>query len=370
MNPLIKWPGGKAREIAQVEHLIPRHRRYVEPFLGGGAMYFHLRPEQAALNDLSSDLMDFYALVKAQDPELRRHLLAYHQLMTGLLGFCDGNYPRILSAYRTLATGNDAAAELDALLSDARPLLDSEAALLLVSDHARWQQRLRTMALDKLHRTVRNEARTPFTEEDLRENLITGFVSGLYMYFRDVYNDLLLGRLTGVSQAYRTANFYFIREYCYGSMFRYNRAGEFNIPYGGMSYNRKDLGAKVAHIFSPDMQNRFRGTQLCCMDFEAFLDTLDLTEDDFLFLDPPYDSDFSDYEGRAFTQDDQRRLARVLRATPAKFLLIIQNTAFIHDLYQGRFSILCSDKTYTYNVRSRNARNVEYLTIANFPITS
>lgn len=59
------------------------------------------------------------------------------------------------------------------------------------------------------------------------------------MYFRKVFNDINLGKISNQSMQYQAANFYFIREYCYGSMFRYNSKGEFNIPYGGMSYNKK-----------------------------------------------------------------------------------------------------------------------------------
>ena len=43
MNPLIKWPGGKSSEIKQIKHLIPEFNRYVEPFFGGGALYFYLK---------------------------------------------------------------------------------------------------------------------------------------------------------------------------------------------------------------------------------------------------------------------------------------------------------------------------------------
>ena len=79
----------------------------------------------------------------------------------------------------------------------------------------------------------------------------------------------------------------------------------------------------------------------------------------------PYDTDFSNYEGKDFTKDDQRRLAEALKKAKAKFILIIKNTDFIYSLYDGFFNILCFDKTYTYNVRSRNERNVEHLIITN-----
>ncbi len=84
-----------------------------------------------------------------------------------------------------------------------------------------------------------------------------------------------------------------------------------------------------------------------------------------MFLDPPYDSDFSEYEGKAFTKEDQKRLAEILKKTDARFIMIIKNTEFIRSLYTDHFRILCFDKTYTFNVRSRNDRNVEHLIITN-----
>lgn len=152
------------------------------------------------------------------------------------------------------------------------------------------------------------------------------------MYFRDLYNAMQAHRMKPPSPAYRAANFYFIREYCYGSMFRYNANGEFNIPYGGKSYNKKNMRAKIDHIFCDEVRELFANTELCCMDFGDFFRHIHLTERDFMFLDPPYDTDFSDYEGRAFTKKDQERLAAALRETPARFILVIKNTEFIRSL--------------------------------------
>lgn len=165
---------------------------------------------------------------------------------------------------------------------------------------------------DKFKRTKKNEGKTPFTKEDLRENLITGFMSGLYMYFREIYNEVMLNKIV-VSNAHKIANFYFIREYCYGSMFRYNSKGEFNIPYGGVSYNRKNFNEKINNLLKKETQNLFRTTNIECKDFEEFIDNLELTENDFIFLDPPYDTEFSDYEGREFNKKDQERLYKNLK---------------------------------------------------------
>ncbi len=75
MKPLIKYRGGKSREIPNIEKYIPQFEgRYIEPFFGGGAMYFYLEPKKAIINDINSKLMDFYNGVKNDYPHLRTEL--------------------------------------------------------------------------------------------------------------------------------------------------------------------------------------------------------------------------------------------------------------------------------------------------------
>ena len=364
MNAIIKWPGGKSREIDMIKDLIPEeYDRYIEPFFGGGALYFHLNPRNSAINDLSAPLMNFYRQVKEQTFELKALLYGYAESMGNLLAVCDENGKSIRGAF-----DQRQADSLTALLDSLLPKICAGMAPGLVLDMDQFQEQIRKMVVDKFQRTHTNHHKMPFSDEDLLENLITGFTSGFYMYFRKVYNDIALGRIDDPGEAYAAANFYYIREYCYGSMFRYNVKGEFNIPYGGMSYNRKDMKSKLERIFSDDVVTLLGRTEVCCQDFEDFINKLDLTEQDFMFLDPPYDTEFSDYEGKDFTKLDQARLAVALKHTKAKFILVIKNTEFIHSLYENDFTLLTFDKQYTYNVRSRNARGAEHLIITNLPV--
>lgn len=363
MNAIIKWPGGKSREIDMIQDLIPEHYdRYIEPFFGGGALYFHLMPKRAAINDFSVPLMDFYRLIKDGSQELKDYLYGYDSSLQYLMQLCDDYAERMLTVFE--ARDPDGVTRL---LDELYPQILAAMAPGLVLNEEQFRQQMKRMVTDKFERTIANHHKRPFSDEDLKENLITGFVSGFYMYFRKVYNDIALGCVS-VSAAYQAANFYYIREYCYGSMFRYNVKGEFNIPYGGMSYNRKDMKTKLDRIYSGEIEALFSQTQIESRDFEDFISSLDLTENDFMFLDPPYDTEFSDYEGKAFTKLDQARLAVTLKKTKAKFILIIKNTEFIHSLYEQDFTILTFDKQYTYNVRSRNQRGAEHLIITNLPV--
>jgi DNA adenine methylase len=254
------------------------------------------------------------------------------------------------------------------MLSSLADKINSGFSEKLLLNNEDFTKKICEMVVDKMQRTIKNNAAKPFSEEDLKNNLITGFTSGYYMYFRDVYNDINLERIQSPSLQYKIANFCFIREYCYGSMFRYNKKGEFNIPYGGLSYNKKNFKSKIDNMFNKDVQNIFMNTDINCTDFENFVEKSNLTDKDFMFLDPPYDTDFSDYEGKDFTKMDQERLAHSLSKTMAQFILVIKNTDFIYSLYKDKFNIVSFDNQYTCNVRSRNDRNVEHLLITNLPV--
>lgn len=75
MKPIIKYRGGKSKEISLLTPYIPKYAgRYIEPFLGGGAMYFHLEPSNAIINDINNKLMAFYRGVQQNYLELKREL--------------------------------------------------------------------------------------------------------------------------------------------------------------------------------------------------------------------------------------------------------------------------------------------------------
>ena len=75
MKPMLKYRGGKSKEIPHImEHVPDFNGRYIEPFLGGGAVFFHLEPEQAIINDINAPLMAFYRGVRDDYQNLRHEL--------------------------------------------------------------------------------------------------------------------------------------------------------------------------------------------------------------------------------------------------------------------------------------------------------
>lgn len=75
MNPVLKYRGGKSREIPHFLPYIPDDfDRYIEPFFGGGAVYFSLEPKHAIINDVNKRLMLFYRQLRDRYPEMRVQL--------------------------------------------------------------------------------------------------------------------------------------------------------------------------------------------------------------------------------------------------------------------------------------------------------
>ena len=72
MKPMIKYRGGKSKEIPNIMWHIPRFSgRYIEPFFGGGALFFYLEPRQAIINDINAKLMKYYCWVRDDSSNLR-----------------------------------------------------------------------------------------------------------------------------------------------------------------------------------------------------------------------------------------------------------------------------------------------------------
>lgn len=65
MNPVLKYRGGKSKEISYFSKYLPDFSgRFIEPFFGGGAVYFYLEPEKAIINDINEPLISFYRDLK------------------------------------------------------------------------------------------------------------------------------------------------------------------------------------------------------------------------------------------------------------------------------------------------------------------
>ena len=205
------------------------------------------------------------------------------------------------------------------------------------------------------------------SDRDIVLNILTSLKSSIYMYYRHLHNNQ-----QSLKDEVNSAIYYFIRNYTYSSMFRYNSKGEFNVPYGGMGYNNNRLLTKIEYLKSEYLKDRLRNTQIENKDFFDFFKDKEINENDFIFLDPPYDTEFSTYDKNNFGLSDQKRLADLLiNQLNCNWMVIIKNTEFIHELYDNNEEIFINyfDKKYAVSFMNRNVREAEHLMITNYEIS-
>ncbi|HVS96044.1 MAG TPA: Dam family site-specific DNA-(adenine-N6)-methyltransferase [Puia sp.] len=79
--PFLKWPGGKRWFVRKHSSLLPhKFNRYIEPFLGSGAVFFHLQPQNALLGDINPELICAYQALKTNWRFIKRSLEYHHRM--------------------------------------------------------------------------------------------------------------------------------------------------------------------------------------------------------------------------------------------------------------------------------------------------
>lgn len=261
-KPFIKWVGGKGQLISQLNSLLPHDFQkwddvtYIEPFVGGGAMLFHLLShypniKRAVINDINKDLTTCYEIVRDKPQELIRAL-------------------------------QDIQTEYDSLHTD----------------------------------TIRQE---------------------FYYRMRDRFNTKALDALEN------TVLFFFLNRTCFNGLYRVNKKGGFNVPFG--KYESPSFcNEEVIYADSELLQN----VEILNGDFEATFDKINGKT--LFYFDPPYrplsnTSSFNNYSKEDFNDEAQIRLKQFcdrIHAAGAHFMLSNSdgrgkdiNDTFFDDLYSA-----------------------------------
>jgi len=80
INPFLKWAGGKRWLINKHPELFPEEfNRYIEPFIGGGSVYFYVKPKSAIIGDLNKELIDTYLALKNDWKQVESYLKLYQK---------------------------------------------------------------------------------------------------------------------------------------------------------------------------------------------------------------------------------------------------------------------------------------------------
>ena len=161
-----------------------------------------------------------------------------------------------------------------------------------------------------------------WVKKGLRIEIPLANEASLYYQYRNRFNELIQKGLADTPEAAQL--FYYLNRTGYNGLCRFNRQGEFNVPFGRyrqISYQRDFLP------YAP----LFQKWDSLCTDFE----NLPLDSEDFIYADPPYDVPFRQYSERGFSWEDQVRLVQWLARHPGPVVLSNQATKRIVELYGG-----------------------------------
>lgn len=207
-------------------------------------------------------------------------------------------------------------------------------------------------SLELLYRSNQTEY-----EKTKAENGLTHYVENkneaLYYLLRDMYNGI-------TERTYLDATlYYFINKTSYSGMLRFNSRGEFNVPFG----RYKNFNTQLV---SEEHSELLKRTEITNVDYSKIFNKC--MENDFIFLDPPYDCIFTDYGNlgqNGFAEDDHRRLAQDFRNLSSRALMVIGKTPLTEDLYRPYIKAEYS-KTYAVNIRNRFKSVANHIVVTNY----
>ena len=323
-RPFLKWVGGKRQLLGALEAHLPQEIRagepfsYLEPFLGAGAFFFHLRQAsrfqltRATLSDLNQDLLLTYQRLRRSPRMLIRRLTGLESLYLGA---------------------------------------------------STTQRRALYLAARELFNELRDAPPARITSDSLEE--------------REEARALLVSRLESApaglhGEKQRTlslaALFIFLNRTGYNGLYRVNQQGGYNVPYGRY---RQPTICDAARLRAA--ATALSHVTLRALDFRSALRRV--RPGAFVYLDPPYrpvsdTANFHHYAAGGFGEAEQRRLARFCRRVHEKggwFLL--SNSAspdgFFQRLYEGfHFSKVPARRAVNRDPQGRGA--VEELLISNY----
>lgn len=380
LTPLIKYPGGKEKELNYILPALPKKiDSYYEPFVGGGAVYFAINAKDYYINDKSDELISLYEMVKEQNTEFFSKLNAIECNWSIISKVVDYHEKTLVDIYYTYKKGKLSKEQLsDKITEFVITNAEEFNGLLTTSFNYEIEEFVFELCKSIKNKMIRmhkiENEKGDLEYKDIVANIESSLKAAFYTHFRMLMNRK---EELGISKEFGTAIYFFVRQVCYSSMFRYNKDGKFNVPYGGISYNRKSFANKINYYQNEDVIKHLSNTTIGNMDFYDFMRKYKPKKNDFVFLDPPYDSEFSTYAKNEFSKADQVRLADYLiKECQANFMIIIKNTEYIASLYQegtktaneNRLYVSCFDKKYFVSFQDRNNKNAQHLLITNYEV--
>ena len=176
-------------------------------------------------------------------------------------------------------------------------------------------------------------------------------------------NKNTYNRLSDYTKAARTI---YLNKACFNGLYRVNKKNEFNVPFGKKTKVNTYEGSNLITVSNYLTMNNIK---ILSVDFEEAVK--DVKEKDFVYFDPPYDSEtstFNSYTEEGFSKDEQIRLAKVFKELDRKGAFVMlsnHNTSLINDLYK-EYNIHLIEAKRNINSNGKKRGTVEEVIITNY----
>lgn len=369
--PLVPYIGGKTGELKYILPALPEtFENYYEPFVGGGAVLMKIEGKKKYANDLNKDIISLYEYVATSDGKFLGYLEAIHQTWKRAEEFAKSKFDTLHNWYDKYLGNEISKKELKQFITTF--CNDNQDEIL---DIVRLSGLLTPVLLKNTKDFLFRKMEKLYKDGERDMTAISQYMEvaikqGIYNNYRYLFNDK---ELAESNPQLHTAMYQFTRYYSFSGLEHYNKKGEFNTPYGANpSYNAKSELTKLKQYKSEAMIAHLNETEFCSLDYLEFLRRKNPTENDFIFLDPPYDCVFTRYSNNDFVAKDHNNLANyLLNECRAKWMMVIGvgKTDYITKLYRKEgIYIYCYDKEYSVNLKKRNNRKMTHLMITNYKL--
>ena len=186
-----------------------------------------------------------------------------------------------------------------------------------------------------------------------------------YYEVRNMDKEKNFNRLSDYKKAARTL---YLNKSCFNGLYRVNSKGQFNVPF---NKNKKVNTYDGENLLTIHMHLNMNDITIENVDFEECVKTA--KKGDFVYFDPPYDSDtstFNSYTEEGFGKEEQRRLAKVFKELDDRGVYVMlsnHNTILINELYKD-YNIHIIEAKRSINSKGSKRGNVEELIITNYDV--
>ena len=230
--------------------------------------------------------------------------------------------------------------------------------------------------LEIFYKTIKNSTKLKNFEIEVIE-LITGYnrkkshesKTNYYKNKRNEYN-LLLKKKKKISQyekVYLSSLFYFLNRTGFNGLYRKNTNGEYNVPHGRRA-SSKNQNIKLSKADFKNFEKislLLKNTTIKSGTYQNIIKKA--TNEDFIYLDPPYVGNFVDYSEKGFNQNDHIELSKhleTLRTRGVKFLFSNSNTDMTKEIFFNK-NLFCYElevtRTIERRMKEKDGRTTEVL---------